>query len=246
MEVIRAYPFAVNPLTLLTWRTAVWASDPAWSHPSEGGAVDAWRDGGTADTPLTQSVAARRPLWSATSFAGKPGVTFDGTNDTLGASLSGVSGTYSVVAIMRMVTVPDGVSTVPLSLQATAIGTMYAFCPFRAISNANYTRLRGTPGGTPFVSYGPTDTDAHLWLAVGRPTGTQIEMGRDGINVASSSTSGAPSAPDAFWLGAQSDASAAANVVVAFAGVFPGDITADPNWAAFKAWVATNYALTIA
>ena len=73
-----------------------------------------------------------------------------------------------------------------------------------------------------------------------------IEMGRDGINVASSSTSGAPSAPDAFWLGAQSDASAAANVVVAFAGVFPGDITADPNWAAFKAWVATNYALTIA
>jgi hypothetical protein len=39
-----------NPLTEISWYSAFWAGDPAWSAPADGAAVSSWRNGGTLAT----------------------------------------------------------------------------------------------------------------------------------------------------------------------------------------------------
>jgi len=63
------------------------ASLLAWWDASEGvslsgSQVTAWADRKSGYS-VTQGTSAARPLWSATSFGGQPGLTFDGTDDLL-------------------------------------------------------------------------------------------------------------------------------------------------------------------
>lgn len=53
-----------------------------------GGEVSAWA-GVKAGLNLTQGTGSLQPVWSATSFGGAAGVTFDGTDDTLALTLAG-------------------------------------------------------------------------------------------------------------------------------------------------------------
>ena len=83
---------------------AMWldASDPS-TLTLVSGAVSEWRDKSGNSRHVSQGVAANRPAYSATSFNGRPGLTFDGVNDGLvnlsaallrnvsGATIAGVS-----------------------------------------------------------------------------------------------------------------------------------------------------------
>ena len=55
-----------NPLT--SWTTdpvhGVWASDPLWTPPADGGAVSSWRNGGSVGTPnFTQATGTKQPTY---------------------------------------------------------------------------------------------------------------------------------------------------------------------------------------
>lgn len=49
--------------------------------------VSAWT-GSKAGLQVTQGTGDAQPVWSATSFGGRPGITFDGTDDTLSLTLA--------------------------------------------------------------------------------------------------------------------------------------------------------------
>ena len=73
----------MSPITilgddLLAW----WTADDANTVTLVGSAVSAWRDKKNG-YELTQSLGAARPAYSATSFNGKPGLSFDGVDDRL-------------------------------------------------------------------------------------------------------------------------------------------------------------------
>lgn len=63
---------------LLAW----WTADDAASLTLVGSAVSAWRDQKNG-YEVTQGVSSARPVYSATSFGGSPGLTFDGIDDVL-------------------------------------------------------------------------------------------------------------------------------------------------------------------
>lgn len=80
-----------NPLDLETKLCAWWSAKRADLITLSGSAVTSWADvvGGYA---LTQGTSANRPTYSATAVNGRPGITFDGTNDYLESSDAGLMG----------------------------------------------------------------------------------------------------------------------------------------------------------
>lgn len=63
---------------LLGW----WDAEEAPTITQSGGAVSSWRDR-VATYDAAQSTGASKPSYSATSFNGRPGITFDGVDDEL-------------------------------------------------------------------------------------------------------------------------------------------------------------------
>jgi hypothetical protein len=63
-------------------RAAFWASDPAWTPPSEGGAVTAWPDRGTEGKDAVEKI--RDPLtYTSNGINGKPAIVGNGTDQGL-------------------------------------------------------------------------------------------------------------------------------------------------------------------
>lgn len=72
-----------NPVTILgTSLLAWWTADRTDLITLSGAQVTSWKDV-VAGYDVVQGVSAARPLWSATSFNGAPGLTFDSVDDEL-------------------------------------------------------------------------------------------------------------------------------------------------------------------
>lgn len=71
-------PVTILGASLLGW----WTADRADLFTLSGAQVSAWRDV-VAGYELSQAIGGSRPLFSATSFNGAPGVTLDGSDDEL-------------------------------------------------------------------------------------------------------------------------------------------------------------------
>jgi len=67
---------------------AHWSADDTGLITLSTANVTSWKDR-VSGLDLAQSTDAARPVWSATSFNGNPGVTFDGTDDVLSAASVG-------------------------------------------------------------------------------------------------------------------------------------------------------------
>jgi hypothetical protein len=78
--------YAISPWTpaALGSNVAVWldAAD-ANTVVLNGSNVSQWNDKSGNGSHATQSTSAQQPTYSATSFSGQPGITFDGSNDSL-------------------------------------------------------------------------------------------------------------------------------------------------------------------
>lgn len=73
-----------SPLSV-TWHSAFWAEDPAWSNPGNGNAVSSWNDASGNGRHATQATAGNRPTFRSSTAVlnSKPTVQFDGVNDWL-------------------------------------------------------------------------------------------------------------------------------------------------------------------
>lgn len=221
-----------DPRTAIAWEAACWADDPAWStgKPAEGGDVSAWRNFGSraGAGDFVQGNGARQPNWSASSFAGKGGVTFNGSSDMLSTAAfsSALATPFSHVLIGKRTATGTGVEF----WFGANLSALYAY---NGTFNVFYNGW----------VYGPaTNTTGHLFR--GYATGGAASK----IAVDESVTSGTAGATSAALagFGVQSAGTAATASVVAFAGLYAGDITADGQWSAFKSWAASYYGLTIA
>lgn len=76
------YPSLWTPLALGSSLLAWWDAERSDLITQAGGLVSSWRDvvGGY---DAVQAVGGSQPIWSATSFNGRPGITGDGTDDEL-------------------------------------------------------------------------------------------------------------------------------------------------------------------
>ena len=165
----------------------MWDAEEAASLTLSGASVDAWASVNNAYS-AAQAVGASKPAYSATSFNGRPGVTFDGLDDVLVfAAQPFPLGTSELWALLD-VTTPG----------ATA-GSKYAFSyggadnssarALRRGSTASVNRATAVSNAVPSADH-PTDASGrHVWRGVfDNSSGWRIEI--DGV--AGALTAGAP------------------------------------------------------
>lgn len=80
-----------TPLSLGSKALAWWTADKANLITLSGSQITSWRDV-VAGYNCVQAASGSRPLWSATSFNGAPGVTFDSADDEV--TLTGVPSSF--------------------------------------------------------------------------------------------------------------------------------------------------------
>lgn len=232
---------AFNPLTVIGWHTAFWASDPAWTNPGDGGAVSSWRDGTNNGRDATQATGAKQPTWrAATSVLGsRPTVQGDGGDYLQTASFTAINSPVTVIVI--------GAFTVTTSGQNLIDGP--------TATSTNRVVI-GTTTGPVWLAYagamlsgGTADTNGHMFRAYATDAGSGDALSVDGAATASGNagTTGIPWNTIALFAnGNGGTGTGFASAHIAFAGVYVGDLTAHAQWAAFKAWVRSYYALTVA
>ena len=225
-----------NPLT--DWTTdpvhGVWASDPAWTPPADGGAVSSWRNGGTVGGDLVQATGSKQPTYRAATvaFNSKPTVQGDGTDDLLAVDTATYAQTWWVVMIAARGKAV-GLNEVLWDNIAGAASTS-------VFSQGSVWRLSASTqimGGTP-------DTNPHL--IVGKAAGASSSLTIDGTTVASGNAGTSSITGITLFAERSQAAGYFSSGHIAYAALFTTDPTALPEWAAFKAWVLSEYGITVA
>lgn len=224
-------PFQVN------WHAAVWADDPRWENPGDGNLVDSWRDGASSNTPVQPAPSAQPTFYSSVALLnGHAAVAFDG--DALGSPSFAPQASPTLVWIghldhpwasnnARLLDVNDAPSYTSLFLSADTGGKWCMYC------------VEGFRPST--VSH--ENTQAHA-IRARYASGSGSLISVDGVETAFTTAAGDQASR--FLLGAANMlAGDASNNHTAFAGLFIGDVTTDPAWPAFVAWVFDYYGLTI-
>lgn len=216
-----------DPLT--SWTTdpvhGVWASDPLWVPPADGGAVSSWRNGGSVGGDLVQATGSARPTYDAVNplYNGKPTVYFN-ADDALGVDVADIAQPVYLVVVGACAA--DGASRRIIG-GVTSMGVTSAGA---YLVQAGSNVLAGT-----------ATSDPHLWL--GKLNGASSSITIDETLVASGNAGA--SALTFLSVGAYNNGSGAYSNFsvgdVALALVFTTDPTALPEWATFVAWVEDYY-----
>lgn len=231
-----AAPATFDPLVDVTWHSAFFAQDPDWTPPADGGAVSQWDDGSGNGRHATQGTGGAQPTYRAAyaNLNGLPAVEFDGSADFLATSVFTVSARpaqpWSVVVVyyQASITPRSWMGITPSS--SSYFGTMMSGTDW--IANGGAGALTG-PGAT---------AGKHLYVAVGNGASSKIEV--DGTSVATGTI--ADVSATRIYLGTYGGSGGAyLNGAIAFAGLYAGDVTGLPAWAALEAGFGTHYGITI-
>jgi hypothetical protein len=156
---INPYTFAAANWTPAQITTELWfdAADSS-TITTASGSVSQWNDKSGNARNATQATAANQPAHSTTGFNGLPGVTFDGTNDTMIHGLN-TGGPFSLVAVYK-----TG------SLQSAYRGVMAA----GPNNSGGNLMLMRTFGGT-IGSFGTSDINSTVSYVVGQTVMVIVE-----------------------------------------------------------------------
>ncbi len=231
-----------NPLT--GWTTdpvhGVWASDPLWTPPADGGAVSSWRNGGSVGTPnFTQATGTKQPTYRASTaaFNNKPTVQADGTDDSLAATFgAAVSQPFYVVAVAAKSKAANAAEAL---WDDASVGAGAGY-PFFTDTGASTWRL----GGFATLAGGTADTNPHLVNTTSN--GVSSAFAVDGTTIASGTTGAADPATGVTLLAWKAGGALFSGGHIALWLLFNTNPTALPEWAAFKAWVTSTYGITVA
>lgn len=231
---LRAYvrPEGFDPLTAFAWTAVYWANDPGWSNPGDGGTVTTWRDGsGNGYT----GTATGSPIYRATHAGLNNKAIVECTVDSVASSnfSSAISQPYSMVIIADDI-IGEAVWTRVMSTGAHEVNG-------RIMKQPDGSLVLNT-SGYDYPAINVSDTESVLLSA--------LFSGSSSYAVKNGTASGTvnPGTGTAANITVCNDSGggAAHTEKVAFAGVFAGDFHTEPNYAAFKSWVASYYGLTIA
>lgn len=234
-------PAPPAPPPSIGWHAAFWADDPAWSRPADGAAVSSWREyGGTSARDLAQATSGKQPVLRAavTALGGRSAVEFDGSNDSLASSAwTALGQPVSLVLICNVAAVPASFATWMSGRLSS--GTMQLF----AMDTAGTRKWAVGASSNQIVAAATVTTGGHAMR--GLITGSSSALNVDGTVTTSASNIGSDLC-NGLRLGANSSDANPANIAVAFAGVYSGNVTSNGGWAAFCAWVGAHYGLTLA
>lgn len=178
---------AFNPFSTLypTWAHAVWAGDPLWTPPADGGAVSSMRNNSGGGDPA-QGTAAAKPTYRAAvaALGGRPAIEFDG-GDSLSFDVADMATPFYAVAV--------GVLS-----GSGAARTILGFSTTSALRlGVSATNLWFVSSGTS-LSGGTADNNAHVFEAI--LNGASSSLWVDGTQIASGG--GGSTALTKFVLGA--------------------------------------------
>lgn len=207
----------------------MWASDPAWANPGDGGAVASWRNGGSVGGNPTQAVAAAKPTFRASVAAlnGRAAVEFDG-GDGLDVDVADIAQPFKVVAVIKA----GGLGVARGFLGLVASGERCGVTSTDLwIANAS-AALTG----------GAVNTNGHVYRATyNSPTNSQLvldetvlatgDAGPNGLQRFQPGTNGAGTAQ---WLGH-----------IAFIGVYAGTV-ADASLTTVARGLGRFYGISVA
>jgi hypothetical protein len=213
------------------WTHAYWAEGPEFVALglSDGGAVSTWPDEvGTLDA--LQATTAKKPSYSAAGGPNStPTATFDGGDGVL-------TGTHSQAQTWSIVTI----------VKTTAPGGIYYFLgspsPLVTLTMNNSGTPYGFYAGAPGPGVGTVNTSWHLMRCKGAGASSVTELdGTPATGNAGSASLGN------IGIGSYDGAGGVGLVgSICFVGIANGDVTTDPKWASFKAWVTSHYGITVA
>lgn len=222
-----------NPLT--SWTTdpvhGVWASDPLWTPPADGGAVSSWRNGGSVGGDLVQATGSKQPTYRASTAAlnGQPTVQSDGTDD--GLSLTGLNIAQPLYLLV--------IGKWETNTNSTLVATRYSSVDTDSGLRNNTVNFKlGVATGFDISAF---NTNAHLFTCVLNNASSSASI--DGA-AAATGTTGANNITGIDLFNNAANHYAAAHL--GYVALFTTDPTAQPEWADFTSWVETTYGLVIA
>lgn len=225
-----------NPLT--GWTTdpvhGVWASDPLWTPPADGGAVSDWRNGGSVGTPnFTQATGTKQPTYRASTaaFNSKPTVQADVTDDFLASNFADLTQPVWIVLLGNY----GATSATRYLCDAHTTQS----CLIYNNSGPNHAMYGGTGLGT------LTATNTNPNLHVCKFNGASSTYHLNGSSVASGNA-GALGMDGATLFGRAGGSSGFHGGHIAYYAVFTSDPTTQTEWTEFKAWCLSFYGVTVA
>lgn len=155
---------------------------------------------------------------------------------------SGVGGSYLGPAAMSTISPPH---TVVIIGYVTGTGARYLTDGF----DGSHRRIIGSDAGGGWRMYAGSDTTGgtasagpHAFVSM-IVSGTPDTLKVDGSGVISGDAGNHDIV--GLTIGGAYDGGVYSGAEYAFVGVYPGDVTADGNWAGFQAWVLSHYGITI-
>lgn len=237
-----AAPATFNPLT--DWTTdpvhGVWASDPLWTPPADGGAVASWRNGGTvAGVNLTQATGSKQPTYRASTAAlnNKPTVQGDGTDDFLAADTAN----FAQPVFILMVAAQGRPTTAN-----EALADRYATPGVQSL----YTEFGGvfanqwqSSNAIAAIRGGTSNNSPHLFRMVSNGASSTLHVDETLIGTGNFATG---DFNGVYLFSATGGTAYFSSGHIAYWAAFNSDPTAQAEWATFKAWVASTYGITVA
>ena len=144
---------------------------------NDGDAVATWSDLSGNGRNATQSTASQKPIYKTGIKNGLPVVRFDGVDDNLAGTLSGISGNQpnTIYAVLKM----NGDAQCAWAFGTAAVG-QGIFFPFRNVGAWSY-------GQYAMDITSASSADANWHQQTGWKSGNPLEVFIDGVSVASGS-----------------------------------------------------------
>lgn len=223
----------------IPWHSAMFADDADWLRPADGAPVGATRDLSGNNRPMRQGTSGSRPTFrdSTTALNNKASIEFDGTNDYMSTEAwSALSQPYSMVLIFEVLAVPASFATFLSGRLSSGTAQLFAM--------DSSGRKWGLGGSSNQLVGSSVTTGAHAMRGKIH-SNTDNDMTIDGTLATGSGNLGADLC-NGMRLGANSGSISFANIRVAFAGIYNGDVAAHANWSAFCSWALSTYGVTLA
>jgi hypothetical protein len=188
-----------------------------------------------SNADLYQATGNKQPIYKSAVAAlnDRPAWLGDGSNDYIGTSTlsSSVAQAYSMVIVLT------GMASGKAPFHARSANTGWSF--YWNGADGRWWSFAGSVLAT--TATNTADSGSHLLTFVAN--GASSKMYEDGSLLVTGAAGSATS--DAFGLFDIGAVNFPFGGHIAFAGLYAGDITADPEWAAFKSWAAGLYGLTV-
>ena len=228
-----------NPLT--SWTTdpvhGVWASDPLWTPPADGGAVSSWRNGGSVGGDLVQATGAKQPTYRASTaaFNNQPTVQGDGIDDYLAVNFAPYYiQPYYIVAAMSK----GKAANVAETIFSDHTGGAHEVASYTGTGASTWRMKASTE-----LTGGTADTNPHLLTYTFNGASSSLFV--DGTSTITGNAGANPLlALELFALANGYGLFSSGHI--AFFLIFTTNPTALPEWATFKAWVTSTYGITVA